>query len=150
MPNKISNLCTKMPRLPTTANTRNYRSNGFQAEFDAAMQLFPNPAEWEAVATAANAVIYKHHHCGGKHCCATVPCVLTMGLCFCPLCYVGCVMKKNVDAELATLPEVQQLQARGITLEWIPNGDLGSAGGMTIISSSQAAPPTQTQKAMGR
>ena len=145
VPNKITP-CTEMPTLPTVndVNSR-YHSKRSQAAFDAAMQYFPDPAEWEAVATATNAVIYKHHHCGGKCWYAMVPFVLTLGFGYCPLCYVACTMKSNVNAEIAKLPEVQQLLARGIALEWCPKGKL-SAGGMCVYASS--APPTQ--KVMAR
>ena len=94
------------------------------------------------MATATNAAIYKHHYCGGKCCCAGLPMAVTLGLCFCPVLYVGCTMKRNVNAEIAKLPEVQQLQDRGITLEWILDGDLGGTGGMYITSTR--APPIQT------
>ena len=69
-----------------------------------------------------------------------LPKALTLALCFCPLCYVGCTMKSNVNVEIAKLPEVQQLLARGITLEWCPNGDLGEVvvGGLCIFVSSEA------------
>ena len=115
VPNIIE-VCTEMPRLPTDVNSRSYNRK-HQAEFEAAMHFFPNPAEWYAVATAINEVIWKPHYCGGKCLCGALPFWLTLGLFSCPLCYVGCTLKRNVNADIAKLPEVQQLQARGISLE---------------------------------
>ena len=62
VPNKVTP-CSGMPRLPMDVNSRYYFKR-CQAAFDAAMKYFLDPAEWEAVATAINAVIYRHHHAG--------------------------------------------------------------------------------------
>ena len=46
--------------------------------------------------------------------------IATCGMCFCPLCYSGCVFGSNVNRDMQQSPLVQQLAAQGVRMEFVP------------------------------
>ena len=79
------------------------------------------PDEWRELSSVVNDAARKYHLC--NNCFAMTTYILTLGVCFCPLCWVGCKMKKNVNKDLAAAPIAAALGQRGIGLEWVPRTD---------------------------
>ena len=132
--NYVSNPFTKIPKLPIDPTT--YRRPRNKQAVDTVMQ-YVTPEEWAELATSVNASIRKHHQCNSI---ATLIFIATGFLLFCPMCYVAVMLRSRVNKEMATLSVTQKLSERGIELYWVPNGDLGNTGGMTVTISPQAKP----------
>ena len=135
--NRIPNLCTKVPELPLDPDNPGYRNPArAKPPLDTVMK-YVTAEEWTQLAQAVNASIKRHHYC---HSIVTPIMAVTLGLCFCPLWYVGCMMGSRVNEDVAKLPVSQKLSERGIALHWYPPGDLGGAGGMIFTISSETTP----------
>ena len=102
--------------------------------------------EWADLAIGANSASDRYspntHPCG-------VPLLLgTLGICFCPLCYLGLQVEPKVNEDLAKLPVVAKLNERGITLYWMKKSKFDPGGLMLTFSQTTPVAPTPAQESM--
>ena len=145
--NRIEDLCRKIPSLPRDMHNPGYRRRSSHGPLQF-MQQYIAPAEWAQLAHGVNASIERHHFCNKP--CVMACFAMSFGVCFCPMVSVAMEARSKVNADMLTLPIVQQLAARGIDMTWCPNSDFAS-GGMTfqispqtpLVQAAQAAAPRQ-------
>ena len=136
--------CEQIPHLPVDLQNPGYRNDSSERAI-ATIARYVTPQEWQELATATNASIQRHHICNSA--CAMVPMYLTLAVCFCPMVYVACKTRGRVHSDLAQLPVVQQLAARGISLRWVPKSDF-DCGGLVLTLPAQA--PQMSVEMTGR
>lgn len=69
--------------------------------------------------------------------CVAMTCLVgSGGLCFGPMCYAYCKMETNVRNDVAEMPLVKELNARGIQLQWF-NGSLKMGGMLFTLPKTQ-------------
>ena len=129
-------------RVPADLNNPGYYTSWDAAERKrnlATVAQYVSREEFRQLAEGVNSSIKKHHYCSKP--CVICPFVATMGVCFCPLVYVGCQMEGRVNADMAKLPVAQTLNARGMSMYWEPTTKF-DAGGI-MFSFSNNTPPVQ-------
>ena len=99
--------------------------------------------EWRELAQGINISIKRQHPCSFWY----IKCsfIATCGICFCPFVIYGCVYSDWVNDEIAELPVVKRLAARGIGVSWV-NTVKFQPGGVTLTVAAGAAPVQQSMK----
>lgn len=113
-----------------------------QERLDAIAQ-YVTPEEYKELASGVNTSITAHHYCNKP--CATLPAMVTLGVCFCPLIYYADQMDRKVNEDIAAAAVAQRLNERGIGLRWEKRTKFNN-GGLTFGISDRTPHVQQMQR----
>eukprot|EP00940_MAST-03C_sp_MAST-3C-sp2_P000206 g206.t1 len=126
--------------VPVDRRNPGYWSSFFAATrkqaLDASAQ-YVSDEEWRELAQGINASIKQQHPCSFWY--IKFSFIATCGLCFCPFVIYGCAYPEWVNNDIAKLPVVERLAARGIGVSW-DNTVKMKQGGVTLWVAAGAAP----------
>ncbi|CAD7944973.1 unnamed protein product [Amoebophrya sp. A120] len=123
-------------KLPEDMTRSGYNLASSQQTLDFTAK-YVTPGEWADLAKSVNASIDKNGIWQNP---LGVPLLLmTCGICFCPLVYIGMQVEGKVNADLQDLPVVLALRQRGIEVHWRPKTKF-DARGMRLTFSAQTTP----------
>jgi len=124
---------TKPGYLPTDLNNPTYWTSGSKDQLTLVAK-YVTPTEWAELAKLANDLSDKYSYV--KHPCGLPLLICTLGVCFCPLIYLGQRVEPGVNADLAKLSIVGTLNKRGIGVSWEPRRKF-TFGGLTLTFSAE-------------
>ena len=99
--------------------------------------------EWRELAQGINLSIEQQHPCSFWY--IKFSFIATCGVCFCPFVIYGCAYSGWVTDEIAKLPVVKRLGARGIYVSWV-NSAKYQQGGVILTVATGAAPVQQSMQ----
>ena len=134
--NKRKGMCSDIAILPQDMQNPGYQFESSEQGLATIAQYVSAP-EWAQLAQGTNAAIERHHY--QNKCCVMTAFKLTLGVCFCPMVYVGCKLSERVNNDVAALPVAQQLMARGFALKWHGKTKLDIGGLLFTLPAQPAA-----------